>query len=467
MERFGKAAEKCAEKVRQSGECLVVSHIDADGLTAAGITCLALQRAGKPYDVRFVKKLDEAALTDIANKAGKRLVIFTDLGSGAIDQIKALGINAIVTDHHQPKADFASKSDEYEYHMNPHLAGLNGATDISGAGVAFLLAMKLGHNEDLSSLAIVGAVGDLQDMRRNALVSVNREILELGVSHGFLSYEKDLKLFGRQTRPLYKLLQYSSDPYIPGLSGNEGACIAFLENAGVQLRTEKWRHWVDLSRDEKTRVISRLFQYCLACGMPAGKVQRLIGETYTLTKEEPGTELRDASEYSTLLNATARYEYSDIGLAVCMGDRGEAFHTARDLLDVHRRNLVNGLNYVSDRGVIRMANLQYFDAGSEIRETIVGIIAGMSTSLACVTRGIPIIGLATSGQGIKVSARGNHDLIVRGLNLAKAISEAAAEVGGAGGGHDIAAGATIPAGREPEFLALLDKKIGEQINGKA
>ncbi len=105
--------------------------------------------------------------------------------------------------------------------MNPHLAGLNGATDISGAGVAFLLAMKLGHNEDLSSLAIVGAVGDLQDMRTNALVGVNRGILELGVAHGFLSYEKDLKLFGRQTRPLYKLLQYSSDPYIPGLSGNE------------------------------------------------------------------------------------------------------------------------------------------------------------------------------------------------------------------------------------------------------
>ncbi len=136
-------------------------------------------------------------------------------------------------------------------------------------------------------------------------------------------------------------------------------------------------------------MISRLFQYCLACGMPARKVQRLIGETYTLMKEEPGTELRDASEYSTLLNATARYEYSDIGLAVCMGDRGEAFHTARDLLDVHRRNLVNGLNYVSDRGVIRMANMQYFDAKSEIRETIVGIIAGMSTSLACVTRGVP------------------------------------------------------------------------------
>jgi Single-stranded DNA-specific exonuclease len=411
--------------------------------------------------VRFLKKLDEAALKDIANKAGRRLVIFTDLGSGATDQIRALGINAVVTDHHQPKPG------DFEYHMNPHLVGLNGATDISGSGVAFLLAMKIGRNEDLSSLAIVGAVGDLQDMRTNALVGVNRDILELGVARGFMSYEKDLKLFGRQTRPLYKLLQYSSDPFIPGLSGNEGSCIAFLENAGVHVKTENWRRWIDLSRDEKTLVISRLFQHCLACGMPARKVQRLIGEAYTLTKEEPGTELRDASEFSTLLNATARYEYSDVGLAVCMGDRDDAFHTARDLLDSHRRNLVNGLNFVSDRGVTRMANMQYFNAGSEIRETIVGIIAGMSVSLACVTREVPIIGLATSEQGIKVSARGNHDLIVRGLNLAKAIGEAAAEVGGTGGGHDIAAGATIPTGREMEFLSLLDRKIGEQINGKA
>jgi len=461
MERFDRAAEICADRIRQNGECLVVSHIDADGLTAAGIICLALKRIGKSYDVRFLKKLDDATLEDISRKAGRRLVIFTDLGSGAIDKIKALGINAIVTDHHQPKAG------DYIYHMNPHLVGLNGATDISGAGVAFLLSMKLGPNEDLSALAIVGAVGDLQDMRTNALVGVNRKILELGVAKGFLSYEKDLRLFGRQTRPIYKLLQYSSDPYIPGMGGSEGACIAFLEQAGVPVKVENWRRWVDLSREEKTLVISRLFQHCLSRGMSAKKVQRLIGETYTLMAEQPGTELRDASEFSTLLNATARYEYSDIGLAVCMGDRAEAYHTARDLLDVHRRNLVSGLNYVSDRGVIRMANMQYFDAKSEIRETIVGIIAGMSTSLDCVTRDVPIIGLATSEQGIKVSARGNHDLIVRGLNLARAISEAASAVGGAGGGHDIAAGATIPAGREQEFLALLDSKIGEQINGKA
>ncbi len=457
MQRFQKAAERCADRIRKCDGALVVSHIDADGLTSAGIMCKALERLQKPYEAIFVKKLDDAALKSIADSRGGRLVIFTDLGSGALASIESLGIDAVVTDHHRPAPV------EYGYHMNPHIFGLNGSTEISGAGVAFLLSLRLGDNLDLSPLAIVGAVGDLQDMRSNALVGVNRQILELACSGGFISYEKDIRLFGRQTRPAYKLLQYSSDPFIPGLSGCEDACIAFMEDAGVPIKTDKWRRWVDLLPGEKKTIISKLFQYCMSCGMPAHRIQRLVGEVYTLLREEPGTELRDASEYSTLLNATARYDYAGVGLAVCMGDRGEAFSYARDLLEAHRHNLVNGLSLVADKGVCRLNNLQYFNAHGEIRETIVGIIAGMSSSLDCVSRDLPIIGMARSDGGIKVSARGNHDLVMRGLNLAVALGEAAAAVGGVGGGHDIAAGATIPEGKEDEFLAILDKKIGEQL----
>lgn len=457
MQRFTKDAEACAGAIKKCKEALVVSHIDADGLTAAGIMCKVLDRLQKPYEARFLKKLDEAALKKIADSGGGKLVIFTDLGSGALASIKSLGIDAVVTDHHRPAPV------EYAYHMSPHLYGLNGSTEISGAGVAFLLALRLGDNVDLGPLAIVGAVGDLQDMRTNALVGVNRQILDLVTSSGFISYEKDLKLFGRQTRPVYKLLQYSSDPFIPGLSGCEDACIAFIEGAGVPVKTDRWRRWIDLGPEEKKILTSKLFQYCMACGMPAHKIQRLVGEVYTLLKEKPGTELRDASEYSTLLNATARYDYADVGLAVCMGDRGEPFNYARDLLETHRHNLVSGLNLVADKGVCRLNNIQYFNAGGEIRETIVGIIAGMSSSLDCVSRDVPIIGMAKSEGGIKVSARGNHDLILRGLDLAAALSESASAVGGVGGGHDIAAGATIPEDKEEEFLRILDNKIGDQL----
>jgi len=195
--------------------------------------------------------------------------------------------------------------------------------------------------------------------------------------------------------------------------------------------------------------------------MPIKLIKRLVGETYILLHEEEGTELRDATEYSTLLNATARYGYCDVGLKVCLGDRDEAFRKARTLLRNHRKNLSNGLKLVDEIGIVELENIQYFHAGNEILDTIVGIVAGMCFSKANLDK--PIVAFAYCDEGVKVSARATQRLVERGVHLAKAIRIAAAKVGGQGGGHSIAAGATIPRGAEEDFLRELDRIIGEQL----
>jgi RecJ-like exonuclease len=48
------------------------------------------------------------------------------------------------------------------------------------------------------------------------------------------------------------------------------------------------------------------------------------------------------------------------------------------------------------------------------------------------------------------------------VDLAAALRESAHRPGGVGGGHRIASGATVPKGREMEFLELVDKMVGEQ-----
>jgi single-stranded-DNA-specific exonuclease len=447
-------AVQCAEYIKKHSYALVVSHIDADGLTSAAIIGKAMEREGIEHETSFVKQLDAAALTMIAD-LNPELVIFTDLGSGMLDRISSLKLNAVISDHHQPQG-------EYEYHLNPHLLSMNGATEISGAGMTYFLANAMGKNKDLASLAIVGAVGDLQHVKQGQLIGANRAILEEGVRIGVLRYEKDLILFGKQTRPIFKLLQYSTDPYLPGITGNEDACIDFLKKIGIRQHGEKWRRWIDLETMEKQQIISALIQFCLSCGINIRNVERLIGEVYTLLKEREGTELRDASEYSTLLNATARYDNASTGLAVCMGDRDKSYDDASALLNEHRKNLVEGLNLVKEQGTIEMEHLQYFDSGNKIKETIVGIVAGMSVSFLN-NKNLPIIAFADSDGGLKVSSRGNYDLIRRGLNLGRAISEASKEVGGTGGGHDIAAGAFIPRETKSDFLRILDFKIGAQI----
>lgn len=455
MKRLASIARQCANRIKEADQVVVASHIDADGLTSASIIYKALSRLNVDVEAVFLKQLDSPALDDLASKG--RLVVFTDLGSGLAGEIEERGLKSVIVDHHRPQES------SHPFHLNPHLVGINGANELSGSGAAYLIAGELGSNHDLANLAIVGAVGDLQHLKTGRLEGVNRQILEEGVLAGVLSYGIDLRLFGRQTRPISKLLEYSSDPYIPGLTGYEEACIGFLSDLGIPIREDnKWRRWIDLDLGERQRFISGIIQRCLQSGVPANRAQRLVGEAYTLTGEEEGSELRDASEYSTLLNATARYDRSDVGLAVCLGDRERGFHEAQSLLAEHRRNLVNGLKLVRDQGITQMNHIQYFDAKNQIRETIVGIVAGMSYSFST-RRDIPIIAFAASENGVKASARGTQDLVRRGLNLSEAMSTCAAAVGGMGGGHDIAAGATIPPDNKKKFLDLLDEVVGTQL----
>jgi single-stranded-DNA-specific exonuclease len=457
---LARISHRASQEITKNKEIGVASHVDADGLTSAAIICTALERLGIEHKPMFFRQLDGLALDKIAD-LGLDLVIFTDLGSGMVREICARRIRAIIVDHHKPGPQGIS---EPVAHINPHLLGADGANQLSGSGTSFILASALSKdNEDLSGLAIVGAVGDLQDLAAGRLVGINREILDIGSRAGVLSFCRDLKLFGRQTRPIFKMLEYSQDPYIPGLSGDENSCIAFLKEVGLRLGGEKWRRWIDLDQEEKARMVSALVRRGLRSGISQAKLERLVGEVYTLLKEAEGTELRDASEYSTLLNATARYGHSEVGLKVCMGDREKAFDEARTLLSQHRQNLVNGLKLVSEKGITPLKNIQYFDAGDSIRDTIVGIVAGMSFQMA--DRSMPILAFARTPEGeLKVSARGTQDLVKSGLDLSDAMSSAARSLGGAGGGHNVAAGATISPQAKEEFLQMVDAIVGRQID---
>ncbi len=212
--------------------------------------------------------------------------------------------------------------------------------------------------------------------------------------------------------------------------------------------------------------MSALVERALDRGVAPDSIEDLVGTTYALVAESVGTELRDASEFSTLLNATARYDRADVGLAVCLGDRGAALDRARTLLGNHRRNLSEGLQWVKTEGVTTETHVQWFDAGTRIRETIVGIVAGMALGAENVARDRPIIAFAEkSDEATKVSARASHALVGRGLDLSAVMQRASTAVGGDGGGHDIAAGATIPTAEKSAFIDRVDDIVGTQLDG--
>ncbi|MCL1984747.1 MAG: DHH family phosphoesterase [Methanomassiliicoccaceae archaeon] len=457
-------AAKAASVIKKGKDVLVVGHIDADGISAAAIASKTLERLGIPYDTLFLKKLDEASIASI-NASSASLVWIVDLGSGYLSLITRN--NVVVSDHHVPDPDWMiGQTSLFDFsglvHVNPHCHGMDGSGEISGAGVTYIISKEIDpKNTDLAYLAVVGAVGDIQDQAGSRFVGYNRKILSDAVDNGDVEIVGDLRLFGRETRPLIQFLQYCNDPVLPGLTSNNAECSKFFSDLRIELKKNgSWRAWNNLDDNEKDEIKIALIERLERSGSPA---ERLMGEVYTLPKFERGSELRDAKEFATLLNSCGRYDDAATGLRICLGHKDALNDAAKNRAE-HKKQLSIAIGLIKQGNMVRIRkHVQYFHARNEIRDTIVGIAAGMILGSDGVRNDLPMIAFANTDDGIKVSARADKGLITKGLDLSVAVKTAAEAVGGYGGGHNIAAGATIPEGKEYDFLGLVEKIIGEQI----
>ncbi len=469
MRSFREGAKRLLEAKRVH----IVSHIDADGITSGSIASVFLERNGVEYDIEFAKKLDEKTIERL-RKERHELIWFTDLGSGYANMMD--GMSVVITDHHEPAKIPVLKREGGQTklnltditHLNAHLLGMNGASEVSGSGMTYLLATAHSErNRDLAALAVVGALGDMQDSNpERRLIGQNAGIVREGVEAGVVSVIRDIRAFGREARDLIKFLSFASEPEIPGLSGNRSAVIEFLKNLGIDMmHGEKYRRWCDLTYAEKKEVIKGLKTLIAQAGRSESEVESLIGEVYIITGEEIGSNLHDGKEFATLLNSCGKYGKAEIGFEVCRGDRNRYYKEAIGFLKGHRANLVGAMRMLQDREIKKTDSLQYFHAGTDISEEVVGTVAGMLLNSGSVRKDLPIVAFVNTEDGkVKVSTRGTKKMVDLGLNLSKAVSEACREVGGAGGGHDRAAGGTIDKGKEEEFIGILSRIIKEQMN---
>lgn len=452
--------EELASKIRKLDDFVVVHHYDADGCSSGAIMFKAMQRAEKKVQKVWVKQLYRETIEQIKG-LGKNYV-FVDFGSGQLSYLKEeFGDDLFVFDHHE------KTNVEHPNHFSPFDFGINGGNEISASGIAFLFAHTLDpKNIDLVPLAIVGAVGDVQDFS-GKLVGLNEEIVRMGVESGYLKVENDLRLYGRITRPLVQFLEFSSSPILPELTANEQNCRKFLQENDIETNDgQRWRTYIDLSREERKRLATALVLHLHSFNVPEWKIAELFGAVYLFPKENPKWPTSEAKEFSTLLNACGRHGKAQIGTDVCLGDRGDQYMVAMALMQEHRRQLREGIEFVSRNGVQEEEQFYYFDSGGKIAESIVGIVAGMLYGSGAVPTNKPIIAFAHNEDGtLKVSGRATKDLVRQGLNLGVAFRKICDGFGGInqGGGHAIAAGVKLEKEKQEEFMEKLNETIKAQL----
>ncbi|MEM0383766.1 MAG: DHH family phosphoesterase [Candidatus Caldarchaeum sp.] len=467
---FLKAAEEAAEKIRKwlsSGEFIdVYTHNDADALSSAGVVAGSLRREDARYRVRSLNRIEEFIVLLREGFVDSRTIIFTDIGSGYLDELTQLlqGREVVIVDHHMPTqailpADWVQ--------VNPHDHGFDGASELSASGVSYFVCKKLNPaNVEYSAVAVVGALGDLQDKNsRRRLHGLNRMVVEDAVKAGMLEAKEDLILYGRTFRPLHMALASTTSPYIPGLSGREDACYSFLTKLGIGLKEgDQWRTLSDLTDEEKKTLYNGLLEYLVAKNIPTSLAEELVGESYDLVREESWTYLRDAREYATLLNSCGKTGRAWLGIVVAMGARAEVLEDAQRVLEEYRASLARAMDYAARPGVMEELNhIVVLKGGDMIDDKQVSSVASIISSSGLLPAGKALVAFATAGHMVKISSRASKQLVGRGVNLGELLHRLAEAYGGRGGGHDVAAGAEIPSDRIIRFLADLDRAVGEQL----
>jgi len=460
-EAFEEDVLKAADAFKQwdKGETVrVISHLDADGIASCSILIRMLNRDNRKYSISIVQQLKEETLQELGKEPYKHY-IFSDLGSGQLNAIEKFlkGRNVLILDHHKPETEKESKD---ILQINPCLHGIEGSREISGAGVAYWFAKTLDMEmEKAAHIAIIGAIGDVQE--QNGFLHMNDEILKTAVKHRKIKVERGLRMFGLQGRPLHKVLEYSTDPYIPGVSGSESGSIQFLQQLGIDpKRGSGWKRMIDLSEDEKKKLVSGIVMKRLNEEKP----EDILGNIYTLLEEKEDSITRNAKEFATLLNACGRMGKASLGIGACLGDKRIKEKAIKSMSE-YRREIVNALRWYENKSnnssIIRENRLIVINAGSGIMPTLIGTLASIISKSNGIKENTFVMGLArmldgTTKVSLRLSGKKRDDISLR--DLIKSITD---RVGGEAGGHVHAAGALISSEKEETFIEATREILGK------
>ncbi len=450
--------DRVSDCIKTGKNISVITHLDCDGITSGSIVTKSLIRSGAKCTVRTVNEFSKNIIEKMKSDS-RQFHIITDLGGGfAKDIDEALGEDWIVVDHHQiPHEEFDNQKV-----INAWKYDVDGGKDVSAGGMAYLVSKALHkENTDLAWIAVVAALGDRQDQgEKKSFTGINLEIAAIAKKNNQVEIDLDILLVGRETRPLPDALAFTSQPFIEGLTWNRDACLSLLNSSGIKLKDgSRWRVPAELTEDEKRTLLQTISKY-ISTKNASDILDDLVGYTYTLSGEDKRSFLRDAREFSTMLNSCGRIRKAGVGIAICMGDRTKMLQEGENILVEYRTFLRTYMNTLSSERWRITDNGHYLMVNGEglVPENMTGAVSSLLGGSQKNTGKIII--LRTNGEEgtIKFSSRKSTGCKSE-VNLGLLMRECAARVSGVGGGHAAAAGARITKDKLDEFLDYLEKNV--------
>ena len=248
---------------------------------------------------------------------------------------------------------------------------------------------------------------------------------------------------------MHKVLEYCSELDIPGVSDNENGAMKFLEGLKIY-RNGEFRRLNDLNDNEMDVLVEGILSK-IGNGI---KEEEIMWNNYVLLDEEKDN-MREAREFSTLLNACGRINKASIGIGACLGDK-KMKKKALGCLSEYRGEIMKAMEWFNANrktgNVIEKDNYMIINAKDKVLGTIIGTMASMISKSNSIKEGMYIMSMAHLIDGntkISIRIKGNReDVDLRGI-----VKEIIGKIKiGEYGGHKYAAGALVPSEKENEFL---------------
>ncbi len=342
-------SDNIRDLIRKGGKFLVLSSSSSDGIAASSIIFHTLERLNTKCELRSTSNLSHSLQVGNSISDEYALCMLLDFEHESVEKLdKCLQNKWLLIRHLSNEITFEPDEVYAQRVLNINKYEYNGWSEITSAGICYLLSITLDtKNTDLSVLAVLSSLGERQDRGKGrSLVGINAEIAKAGESQGLLrSQPDDLMIVGREWRPIHEAIALTRFPYIDGLTWNLQRAKSIVENSGIKLKENgKLRVFSDLLDQEKWAIYEGIAKFVATnSDTEVLPLESIRGISYTLLKEDKGTPLRDAREYSDLLGICGKVQKSGVAISVCLGDRfkmlARAEETVVRYLDIQRRSL--------------------------------------------------------------------------------------------------------------------------------
>ncbi|HPV15362.1 MAG TPA: single-stranded-DNA-specific exonuclease RecJ, partial [Candidatus Cloacimonadota bacterium] len=186
------AVARIIRAIENKEKITIYGDYDVDGATATALLLLGLTRVGAIVDFYIPHRMIDGyglslSSLDYLKDSGSKLIVSVDCGVNALEEIAAInemGMEIIITDHHNPKDELPTALAI----INPKLADSGYPfPHLAGVGVAFKLLMavyeRLGITSEENTLKYLDlvAVGTIADIV--PLTDENRIFAHIGLQH--------------------------------------------------------------------------------------------------------------------------------------------------------------------------------------------------------------------------------------------------------------------------------------------